>query len=390
MVCLDRVRGWGLRSLVVGSLAGLFGCAPVGADDEVDDDMLAELEEDAEPTMLGGTSQSYPAGVVAVIDSQQSDVHTGVVVAMDAAADWALVVTNQAWVSRANLTKVTVSSRQMGTTVSRAAEYVNEDPSTSNHRVLQVSALPSGKATLSTRSADDLVKVVKQLRCYEHSSASKLLYTDVVIDTATNSEVVGSSAAPYEVQASDLGAVCIDLLEQKVVGLVSNVSTDKKVTIRRLGAIYADLENLAAVRADPRSVRWALKTSESTARCVEAGWLLGLHSCDLYQTQELWMDFTVDTERPRLVSDYTGRCIGVPAASTTSPTTLKLERCSTALSQRWDMTLWGDATGGWKIKPAHLPSKSYCLTANSLNVLEQRTCATGTTNLNQRWLPIWL
>ena len=122
-----------------------------------------------------------------------------------------------------------------------------------------------------------------------------------------------------------------------------------------------------------------------------AGDAVNQFSCHYGPSQRFWLDYSVDSSNPRLVSDSSGLCIDVPGSSTVPGTNLQQYGCHSGLNQRFEFTSWNDAYGGWRVRPLSGVGANLCLSVEGGSSpgsapIEERPCV-GT--WDQRWYLSW-
>jgi hypothetical protein len=306
----------------------------------------------------------------------------------------ALVFTSGDWVQLdTDPAAVTLRRHNSGGSVGRTVEHVNDR--TGTDAVILQSDGWSGAAALPIDTAPLASFEGHAFDCFEfaaNSSGTVLKATTVTVS------VVGASlkAIGSTLHARDTGAVCIDRSSAKVVGMVAAVDVDASgrataAWIHRYAPLqewFDGMRTLAAVRSHSAATQLALyhQPSATTKRCLSVPYNLGdgvdaAAGCttDLWPEERFWLDTSLDPDRPRLVSEYTGRCVEL--AGSTSGTDAVQRPCGTTGAQRFDFTLWPSG-GGLRFRN----SAGLCLGVEADGDVEQRSC-TGTSD--QRWFIRW-
>lgn len=363
---------------------------------------LDEAPEDEVATivapMRGFIAPGPVAGVVRVTVAGQADTHTGIMIGPG------LVLTSSRWVGWTGTASSVTATANVGSASaeSRSGIYLNGS-SYFPAIVAQSQEFSAANVRIypfDTRANVSLVNV--NLRCYEYAN-DNLLYAQMRVAGANADGTLSLVMNPGPQTAEDLdaGAPCFDTATWTVVGMVTGADANGQIRVLRYNALqpWVDgLRNLAATRMDGSSSRLSLYTVGPGGQrmCLDIPWgshyeheLLNVYPCHQGPAQRFWLDYRVDT-RPRLVSDASGQCVDVPDASTVSGRDLQQVTCHDRTNQRFELSFWPGATGGWKLRPVQALAQNLCLSVEggpraTAGVTEQRTC-TGAAD--QQWYPL--
>jgi len=374
------------------ALAG--GCLADAGDEGLATDDVATAEE----AIQAGGGTAPIAGIIKIDVIGQADTHTGLLLSPG------LVLTSGRWMSwQTTPSNVTATSGPGSSSPQvRTARFVNSS-SYFPEAIAQVPPFTGGHANtvpIDTRSSAALLGVT--LRCYEYVG-NQLRWADMRVAAASGDDL---TLAPVfgTVEDADAGAPCLDLSTYTAVAMVSSGPPVGPAKAHRLGGMqpwFDGMRNLFDTRNASSSSRLALYTiaPNGSQMCLDIPWgspfdheALNVYPCHFAPAQRFWLDYRVDAGRPRLVSDSSGRCADVPSSSLVSGTNYQQFGCHAGWNQRFELSIWNDAIGGWKLKPAHAPAQNLCLSveggpSNVSVPTEQRTCV-GTQD--QRWWPRWL
>lgn len=372
------------------------GCGSVDPELSAADEEVAELSE----AIINATESPAMAGVLAIQIVGQGNVRTGIQIGNR------LVLASSAWMNwQTRPADLAVRSGagegNLGTTL--AAAFVNSSdyyPAS----IIQIASTPGNRPAIDSRSGPQLVGVV--LRCFEYQNRTTLRAVDVSVTAESGNTLTASPtiAEPGSLQTVDYGAPCLDLQTGTAVGFLSGQSGNVS-TIYRLATLQPWIDgmtNLAEVRSRAGSagpIAFYNTPSGNSRFCLDIPWggpfpnfPLNQYPCHYGPAQRFWLDYSVDPDKPRMVSDSSGLCIDVPSGSSADGVNLQQYPCHTGANQRFEMTFWGDAVGGLKLRPVHAIPSNRCLsveggpsTVNGPVPAEQRTCANSSTNLDQRW-----
>ncbi len=387
-------------------------CLSLAACDVPHDDVDDEVAIVVAP-MRGAAYNGAFAGIVSVAVAGQADTHTGLLVAPG------LVLTSRNWVDYAtqpgNVTVTSGASSQ--TPQARRGRYVNANAFVAAS-VVQVNDFLDGHArfpAIDNRSNLALQNVL--VRCYEFSeqrsvASGEQQYRDNTLLWAPM-RVAGSNAdgtltlavdsTDKFVEHADAGAVCMDESTRTAVGMVTGVFTGQAriLPYRAMSPWINGLRNLAAVRDDGRSMRWAFYTlgTRGERMCLDLPWgshfeqeLINVYPCHYGPAQRFWYDFRIDTLNPRIVSDASGQCFDVPNGSTSPGNDMQQFACHSGANQRFRITAYNDAVGGLRIQPVHALAQNLCLgveggASSTPRATETQVC---NGNIAQRWFPVGL
>ena len=159
------------------------------------------------------------------------------------------------------------------------------------------------------------------------------------------------------------------------------------------------LQNLGRVRTHHGNARVAIYNNLSSPMCADIPWAspfsgepMNQYPCHYGPAQRFWLDYGIEPDHPRLVSDASGLCADVPGASSAGGYNLQQYECHAGTNQRFELSLWGDSAGGWKVRPLSGLSANLCLgveggSSPNAAPLEQRSCGGS---WDQRWFLRWL
>jgi ricin-type beta-trefoil lectin protein len=322
-----------------------------------------------------------------------------------------LVLTSEDWAQQFTpASSITLRRAYNGGGVdTRTGSYVNDSAYFPGAIIQAPGFTTLNKWPLDSRAPAALVGV--SLSCYEYApGASGTVLKRATVTVASNSgdDLIANTGA---LAPGDTGAVCIDHNTQTAVAMLVDVQVNGAGTpIRSVLRRYASLQEwlggmklLAQVRVSGNA-HLALYNDLAAKKCMDVPWgspfisVVNQYTCHSNQgsgiglAQRFWLDFSLDANRPRLVNESSGKCLDVPSGVLTSGQDLQQYPCHAGLNQRWELTLWPDSAGGWKLRPAHAPSQNLCISVDGgptwqSRPLEQRSCS-GTTD--QRWFPIWV
>jgi hypothetical protein len=323
-------------------------------------------------------------------------------VAKDATAGYQLVLTSERWVnSSMTPSTVTVVHTPTVSGPSRPGRYIN-DSAFFPGALIQVADFAPSLAVIDSGPSANLIGHL--LRCYEYSNPTTLQYVDVRVTAADGDTLTASYdnwehySVPQYLEYWDAGAACKDFATGNYVAFVKDANT-VRATLHRIAGLSMWLDqmrNLARVRTGSSNARVALYNNLSTRMCADIPWGspysgegVNQYPCHYAQSQRFWLDYSLDSNHPRLVSEASGLCIDIPGSSMASGTNLQQYPCHTGPNQRFEFSLWNDGFGGWRIRPL---SANLCVSiegGSSPNAMpiEERTCG-GT--WDQRWYLTWL
>jgi len=348
-----------------------------------------------------------PAGLIKLQVQGTYGIETrdGLVVAKDAAAGYELVLTSDRWVNASIAPSSVTAVDHPGTyyAQSQPGQYINTSAYFPG-AIVQVGNFSPGLAAIDARASADLVG--RHLTCYAYTSANDIQYVNVWVMSASGDVLTvgypyaGSPTDAKYLEYGDEGTACRDDSTGTFVGFVTD-ATQASARLQRiagLGPWLDGMKNLAAVRNGP-AWRLSLYRSPGTPLCLDIPWgspysgeAVNEYPCHYGPSQRFWLDYSVDSQNPRLVSDSSGLCIDVPGASTASGTALQQYPCHTGANQRFDFSLWNDGFGGWRVRPLSAVSANLCLSAQggptaAAARTEERMCWGGTAD--QRWYLSW-
>jgi hypothetical protein len=332
-------------------------------------------------------------------------VHTGLVVAKDPTAGYQLILTSDRWVqSSMSPSTVTVVDDPTVHGPSRPGRYIN-DSDFFPGAVVQVADFSPSLAPLDSRASADLVG--RGLRCFEYSNPTTLQYVDVRVTSSDGDTLTAAYSpdqnynVPQYLEYWDAGAMCRDWITGAFVAFVTDANT-VRATLHRIAGLstwLGHMQNLARVRTRYGNARVAFYNNLSRRMCGDIPWgspfsgeAINQYPCHYGPSQRFWLDYTIDANHPRLVSDASGRCADVPGSTTGSGSNLQQYDCHAGANQRFEFSLWGDSSGGWKVRPVSGLSANLCLgveggSSPNAAPLEQRGCWGG---WDQRWFLTWL
>lgn len=349
-----------------------------------------------------------PTGLVQIqrLDAGQRypSYHTGMVVAKDSSAGYLLVLTSEQVVNDGTTpSTVTVVDDPTVYGPSQTGRYVNSSAFFPG-AVIQTSDFSPSLAPLDGRASSALVG--RALRCFQYSNPTTLQYVDIRVtgyagDTLTAGYAPDQSYnVPQLLNAWDQGAMCSDWGTGGFVGFVTSANTIN-VTLQRIGGLsgwIGQMQSLARVRTHYGNARVALYNNLSSPMCTDIPWgspyanePVNQYPCHYGSSQRFWLDYSIDPNYPRLVSDASGLCIDVANATGASGQNLQQYPCHTGSNQRFEFSLWGDSAGGWRIRPLSGLATNVCDSVeggSSPNPapLEQRSCGGA---WDQRWFLSW-
>lgn len=348
--------------------------------------------------MRGAAYNGAFAGIVRVVVAGQADTHTGLLVAPG------LVLTSRNWVDYTtppgNVTVTSGANSQ--TQQSRLGQYVNAN-SFASATIIQVHDFLDGHArfpAIDMRANIALQGVL--VRCYEYRD-STLLWAPMRVVAANGDGTLTLTVDSTDklVEHADAGAVCVDESTRTAVGMVTGVFNGQAriLPYRSLSPWIGGIRNVAAVRDDARSTRWAFYTLGRAGErmCLDLPWgshyeheLINVYPCHYGPSQRFWYDLRVDVNNPRIVSDASGQCFDVPDASTTPGRDTQQVTCHGGANQRFRITPYNDATGGLRIQPLHALAQNLCLgveggASSTPRATETQVC---NGNIAQRWFPV--
>jgi len=331
--------------------------------------------------------------------------HTGLVVAKDSTAGYQLILTSERWVN-ASMTPSTVTALYQSTvnsSRSRQGRYIN-DSAFFPGAVVQVPDFDPSLANLDTRASSALVG--RGLQCFVYSNSYTLQYVGVRV-TGYDGDTLTASYAPNQeynvpqvLEYWDAGAMCRDVITETFVAFVKTANT-ASVTLHRIAGLstwLGQMQNLGRVRTRYGNARAALYNNLSSPMCADIPWgspfageAVNQYPCHYGPAQRFWLDYSIDSNNPRLVSDASGLCADVPNSSTSAGSNLQQYDCHAGANQRFELTLWGDSAGGWKLRPLSGRSANLCLSVDggsspNTAALEQRGCSGA---WDQRWFLSW-
>ncbi len=390
-------------STLAALLAASFATACVDDPDALDADDAAgddvELSDTSQEIVGSFVSAVDFAGVVQVVVSGQADTRTGLSIG------GGLVVSSNRWFDWATVPGTITATAGAG----RASPQPRVGVHTSSSAYFPLSIVQSGAFTgghantpaIDARTSAQLQGAV--LRCYEYVG-TQLRYVDAaVIGTGDDPDDLRLGVyLPGALVDADAGAVCVDLAAGTAVAMVTRVTggTPYAERLASMSTWFDGMRNLAATRNDSRSARMSLYTVGAGGErlCLDVPWgspydhaPVNVFPCHYGPAQRLWMDQRVSSSFPRFVLESSGRCMDAPGAQQTSGLDEQQYGCHSGTNQQFELTLWGDAQGGWKLRPLHARSRNLCLSvdggvAASGRPTEQRTC---TGSADQRWFPRW-
>lgn len=360
---------------------------------DVDDSVTPEL---AEAPIVGATNPAAIGGIVKITVNGQADTHTGFLIAPN------LVLTSKNWMdwSTAPGTVTVVGGAGSFAPQSRVGSWIN---SSNRHAAALIQLAPfTGDSArvlpIDTRASSNLTGLV--VRCYEHVG-DFLQYADMRI-TAANGDDLTLSPSFGTTESADAGAPCFDLSTWTAVAMVtpSVGATPHAFRIAGMQPWTEGMKNLAAARSSLNATRLSLYTIAPNGQrmCLDIpdaspldGSAINVYPCHYGPTERFWLDYRADANRPRLVSDVSGRCADMPNASLASGSNYQQYGCHLGWNQRFELSLWNSGSGGWKLMPSHAPAQNLCLSVEggptaTPHPTEQRTC---TGSADQRWFPVW-
>lgn len=399
---------------VVCAFVSLLAAGCVAGDEE---DFSSEdwgVDEQA----ITGTTVAFQDGIIEVQVGGES--HTGILLPACTAGVGgcpnpapAIVLTSEDWVGPATAPSSVGLARyaNAGTAVVRTGRFVNTSVDFPG-AVIQSSGWSNAQIIpRATGAASTFLN--RQLNCFEYAVNGSTGQTVLKRATVTVSSVSGEDliANGNTLHTRDTGAVCVDVLTNQAVGMLRDVTINQNnqttsATIRRYAGMqewFDGLRTLSLVRTHSSNARLAFYNDLAARKCLDVPWgtvwntTVNQFPCHSNQgsgigiSQRFWLDYSVDANRPRFVSDASGKCLDIPSSSLASGQGIQQFPCHTGMNQRFDIDLW--STGqGWRVRGAHDPAHNLCLSVDGgptpqSRPIEQRTCS-GTTD--QRWFITWV